>query len=108
MLRKMPAAVAAAMLFSGAALAAQDSPFPVSPSETGLYEPGPYYAPGNASSVDRTAVTAKTSPFPWSPNESSPFDVAEMLGSGRTSVADSAGPDYQPMHRHHASSGQMH
>jgi hypothetical protein len=104
----MSAAVAAAMLFSGAALAAQDSPFPASPNETGLYTPDPYYAPGNASTVDRTAVTAKASPFPWSPNEAGPFDVEEVLGSGGASVADSAGQNHQHMHRRHASSGRMH
>lgn len=108
MLRKMSAAVAAAMILSGAAFAAQDSPFPASPNETGLYEPAPYYAPANASTVDQTTVTAKASPFPWSPNESGPFDVQEVLGQGNASVAHSDGQPHQHMNRRHASSGRMH
>ena len=80
MLTKTSLAIAAAMLVSGIAVAAQDSPFPISVNETGPNQSAAYAAPvavGTArsdaampSSVERSV--AQSSTFPISVNESGP------------------------------------
>lgn len=106
MSRKISISFAAAMLISGAALAAQDSPFPVSPNEHGVHEREPYYAPGTTASgtstTHRTSVPTKVYAFPRETDEWYASGAEGEVASGNRSVVDA--PRRPHAHSHGESS----
>lgn len=69
MSRKLSLAFLSTLIASGAAVAAPSSgPYPMSPNESGPYEPAAYYAPSRAAAP--VLATARTGSFPMSVSES--------------------------------------
>lgn len=96
MLRKLSMAIAAGMLVSGVAAAAQGtSPFPMSVNETGSYQPDAYFAPTAGIAAGTLSAVSTTFPISVSevgPNQSGAYAISAVstAGSADSAIADSS------------------